>query len=383
MHSDKLWLKKKYFVFIIVGAGIYSVGMDTKDKTIAVAMSGGVDSSVAAYLLMKQGYAVHGVFIAIRGPQHVPCTVAEDRQDAMRACASLGIPFLEIDATAAYASQVIEPFVAAYRRGETPNPDVLCNTHIKFGVVYTALLERGFSKIATGHYAQVVHAGGSPCLYRSVDENKDQTYFIYTLPDSVLSTVVFPVGAYTKEQVRGIARKVRLPAAGKRDSVGLCFLGAVSMKEFLSAYLEVKRGEVILEDDGQVVGEHDGAWFYTVGQRHGFSIRDGFHGPFVIVRTCTERNVLFVQHRDTYAPRAKQFLLADTVFRHAPSDGTVARYRHRGVLYPVSVRRDGDRYAVAVFRDPQLIAPGQSVVVYAGDGACIGGGVVQRPVSDR
>ena len=345
---------------------------------VGVLLSGGVDSSVAAYLLLRDGFSVSGVFITIWNPSHIPCTAAADRQDAMRACAALGIPFIEYDATDVYRRKVIDPFVEAYRRGETPNPDVLCNQFVKFDAVSSFVQEEGFDYIATGHYAQVREVGGVRRLYCSVDSEKDQTYFIYTLSQETLDCVLFPVGTYTKQQVRVIARDADLPAAEKRDSVGLCFLGDVSMQDFLSAYIEPKQGAVCLFGERKVIGTHNGAWFYTPGQRHGFSVTDGGRGPYVVVDKDVEKNVLFVQKNDVACVTGStQFTLGDIVFRRLPADGesVVARYRHRGELHSVLLVVDSDS-AVVTFTEKQVIAKGQSVVVYGDGGECLGGGVV-------
>lgn len=353
--------------------------MKKKDcnKQIGVLISGGVDSSVAAYLLSQEECSVHGVFITIWNPPHIPCTAAADRQDAMRACAALGIPFLEYDATKVYREKVIEPFVEAYHRGETPNPDVLCNQFVKFDALYTFLREKGFGYIATGHYARVKNVNGNRRLYRSVDEDKDQTYFIYTISQEALDHTLFPVGGYTKSQVRSIASAAGLPAAQKKDSVGLCFLGDVSMRDFLSAYIEPKEGQVHLFDSGEVVGTHDGAWFYTIGQQHGFTVISADRGPYVIVRKDVEDNVLFVRKgRDVGGTR--KFHLVSTLFRRAPDRKEVlhARYRHRGDLYPVSCSVGNDGTAEVMFTNSHSIASGQSIVLYGEDGECLGGGVV-------
>ena len=195
-------------------------------------------------------------------------------------------------------------------------------------------------------------------LYRSVDEDKDQTYFIYTLSQEVLDRVFFPVGGYTKRQVRSLAVSAGLPAAAKKDSVGLCFLGAVSMKDFLSAYIEPRVGDVCLAVDGRVIGTHTGSWFYTIGQRHGFTVTSPDRGPYVVVRKDVVNNVLFVQKG--VIAGAKDFHLISSVFRRVPDEVVYGRYRHRGALCPVSVVSRGD-CADVVFHEPQVVAPGQSV----------------------
>ena len=231
------------------------------------------------------------------------------------------------------------------------------------------LLARGFDAIATGHYAQIHRNDGEARLFRSVDGDKDQTYFIHTVSSDLLEKIVFPVGDLTKQQVRSLAARAGLPAAAKKDSTGLCFLGNVTMKDFLSAYLPMTPGEVRLPN-GTVVGEHDGAWFYTLGQRHGF--RTAVQTPLVVVRTDVHGNVLIV---DTAPDNAAKhtFHLTDTVIRRLPPGPLLARYRHQGALHCVSVTSGAGEIR---FDRPQLIAPGQSVVLYADDGECLGGGAV-------
>lgn len=347
---------------------------------IGVLLSGGVDSSVTAHLLLQNGYTVSGVFITIWNPSHMPCSAAADRQDAMRACAALGIPFVEHDATSVYRKKVIEPFVEAYRRGETPNPDVLCNQFVKFDTAFSFIQEKECSHIATGHYGQVREIGNIHRLYRSVDEDKDQTYFMYTISQEVLNRTLLPIGGYTKKQVRALACNAGLPAAEKKDSVGLCFLGDISMQDFLSAYIEPQQGEVRSLENKKVIGTHNGAWFYTLGQRHGFSITDGTRGPYTIVDKDITRNMLFVQ-KDTafYTHGSFQYTLKDAVFRRLPTgnEKIVAQYRHRGEPHPASLTTHDDS-ATVTFTEKHTIAKGQSIVIYKNDGECLGGGVVHE-----
>ena len=339
-------------------------------ERIAVAVSGGVDSSVALHLLKKENYDVTGVFINIWTPNSIPCSAPEDRNDAMRACASVGVPFMEIDATEEYENKVIKPFVDAYKKGDTPNPDIMCNTFIKFGVVYEELYKKGFDKIATGHYAQIQDDDVSK-LKRAVDEDKDQTYFMYAIDQGVLDRLILPIGKYTKKEVRDIAKRVNLPAATKPDSTGLCFLGDVSMKEFLSEYIKPVKGDVVRQDTDEVVGKHDGAVFITIGQRGGFTTTENI--PFIVVKTDINNNVVYVLPKDNLNGE-KIFKLKDVIFRENVNNNLFARYRHRGELCKVEVKDNGK---TVEFEEPQYIASGQAIVIYTEEGICIGGGVVK------
>ena len=340
-------------------------------------MSGGVDSSTAAYLLQQEGYAVSGLFITIMGPPHIPCTAKQDKQDAMRACATLNIPFLEFNATEEYRKHVIEPFVAAYKKGETPNPDVLCNRYIKFKAAHEFLRKKGFERIATGHYARIREKEGKKHLYQSVDEEKDQTYFIYALQNEILDTLIFPIGGYTKKEVRRIAESVKLPAAKKPDSIGLCFLGTVSMKEFLSEYLKPKKGKVQIAGEEKIIGEHDGAWFFTVGQRHGFTVTGKDQGPYRVIKKNMQTNTLIVkkQKESRNEEGEKTFRIKEVMLRREPKEEVFARYRHRGAVCPVvleTTKSSKDR--LITFKTKKLIASGQAIVLYTKEGECLGGG---------
>ena len=348
-------------------------------------MSGGVDSSVTAHILQQKGCDVWGIFITIRNPSHIPCTSTADKQDAMRACAALGMPFREYDATAQYQEKVIEPFVEAYRHGETPNPDVLCNQYIKFDAVFSYAKSIGCSHIATGHYAQVNKVGTTNHLCQSVDTDKDQTYFMYTISQDALNHLLLPVGGYTKQQVRERATDAALPAAKKKDSTGLCFLGDISMKEFLSAYIDPQEGQVVLADGRHPIGVHEGVWFYTLGQRHGFTITEGPRVPYVVVGKDTDRNELLVaQNEQEQETGLCRYKIRESIFRRIPkttdtgqSEGVFARFRHRGKLIPVTLSIDGSTVE-SVLGEAHMVAPGQSAVVYTADGECIGGGVVSE-----
>lgn len=288
------------------------------NKKVYVAMSGGVDSSVAAALLKKEGYFVVGVFFKPWAPHptinySLPttnfCTWQQDRRDAMRVCAKLGIPFKTWDFSKEYEKEVVQYMIKAYKSGITPNPDVVCNKEIKFGLFLKKALAEGADYIATGHYARLKTVISNSKLiirnsnyqlpttnYRLLvakDPNKDQSYFLWTLTQKQLKHCLFPIGEYTKPEVRELAKKFGLPNWNKKDSQGVCFVGPLNMKEFLKSFIKPKTGKIILADSGKVIGKHDGIYYYTVGQRHGLDIKDG-GGPYYVVGKNISRNILYV-----------------------------------------------------------------------------------------
>ena len=241
--------------------------MKKEAKKIFVGISGGVDSSVVAYLLKNEGHDVHGVFVKTWSPEWLPCTWVDEKRDAMRVCAALDIPFHFLDAEVDYKKGVADYMIAEYKAGRTPNPDVLCNRVIKFGVMWDYVNSQCGEYIATGHYAQT--DGGH--LMKGVDASKDQSYFLWMLSKEDLSHTLFPIGHLQKEEVRKIAKRAGLFTSEKKDSQGICFLGDVDMREFLSHYIDQKKG-TIMNTEGVETGEHDGIWFYTLGERHGFRL---------------------------------------------------------------------------------------------------------------
>src|SRR3989344_2403239 len=263
---------------------------------VFVGLSGGVDSATSAALLKEAGHEVTGVFIRIYRPEFVECTWKEDRLDAMRVCAALNIPFRGIDLSSEYKKSVIDGMIADYAAGITPNPDVLCNRAIKFGAFLTWARKEGADKIATGHYAQIEPTSinlvgeASYRLFRGKDANKDQSYFLFRLTQDDLKHVLFPIGHLTKPDVRAKAKKLDLPVAGKHDSQGLCFVGDVSMDDFLRRYIDVVPGPV-LDTQGTKIGRHRGAALVTIGQRHGFEITGSeAHVPHYVTAINTETN---------------------------------------------------------------------------------------------
>jgi tRNA-uridine 2-sulfurtransferase len=352
-------------------------------KTVFVGLSGGVDSAVSAALLLQRGFNVVGVFIKIWQPEFTACTWATDRIDAMRVAVALGIPFREIDLSEEYKWVVVEDMTSAYRRGFTPNPDVLCNRHIKFGSFKKYALKEGADYIATGHYARIEQGtrqkalGNIFELLRGKDNNKDQSYFLYTLGQDDLAITLFPVGELQKMQVRDLASKLRLPVARKPDSKGLCFVGDVTMKDFLSKYIDLQSGSV-LDDKGCVVGVHDGAALYTIGQRHGFTIErtTGNMVPHYVVDIDIQANTIRVSTEHKSA--ARNHVSVGSMhwignIPEMPADAMIqTRYREK----PVEATINGNSASpLIIFNAPHVAAAGQSLVAYDGD-TCLGGGVM-------
>ena len=339
--------------------------------TVFAGLSGGVDSAVSAALLKERGYDVVGAFIKIWSPEFIECTWKEDRLDAMRVCAALQIPFVEVDLSEEYKKEVVADMIENYKRGVTPNPDVLCNRSIKFGHFAKWAFSQGADMIATGHYARVRETNEGFELLRGADANKDQSYFLYQLDQDDLSRVYFPVGEFEKPHVRELAKKFALPNAKRRDSQGLCFVGDVSMKEFLARFMELKKGNVENED-GRAIGTHDGAALYTIGERHGFSANGSI--AHYVTAIDTEKNLLTVSSERKDAAREFVRVRKPTWVGAAPTlpldVQAQARYRERA--FPVTISSD----LTITFSEPHVAASGQSLVLYRNE-VCLGGGIIE------
>jgi len=343
-------------------------------KKVFVGLSGGVDSSVAATLLKKEGYDVTGVFIKVWAPDWLPCTWKDERRDAMKVAAHLDIPFLTFDFEKEYKEGIVDYMINEYKTGKVPNPDVMCNKEIKFGVFLNKALEMGADFIATGHYVRLKKHS----LFKGVDKNKDQSYFLWTLNQKQLKHCLFPIGEYEKTEVRKMAEKFGLPTASKKDSQGLCFVGKIDMKEFLRHYIKEKKGNVINEE-GEVIGEHAGAFFYTIGQRHGFTITEkGIkEKPYYVVNKDMNTNEITVSHRSREKDFArKEISLRDVnwISNISIDNDIEAKIRYRQNMQKCSVNVDNSIVKV-LFNEPQNIASGQSLVLYKGE-KCIGGGII-------
>ena len=341
-------------------------------KKVFVGMSGGVDSSVSALLLKQEGYEVTGVFIKVWQPDFVECTWKEDRLDAMRVAAHLDIPFITLDLEKEYKQGVIDYMIDEYRKGRTPNPDVMCNREVKFGAFYTWAKSKGADYIATGHYAK--HDGIS--LIKSEDEDKDQTYFLWAVKKELFPSILFPVGGMEKKDVRDIASRYKLPVSTKKDSQGLCFIGTIDIKTLLKTYIQEKEGNV-MNEHSEVIGTHDGVMFYTIGERHGFTVtkKTTEDAPYFIIAKDIEKNTLTVSHVPPQENTGKHIMLESCNWTKNLTKGEVyeARARYRAPLARIEIV---DEKQVKVLEGEITKASGQSLVLYDGE-RCLGGGIIK------
>lgn len=350
-------------------------------KKVYVGLSGGVDSSVAAALLKEQGYDVTGVYMK-NWSQDLPgfvCPWKEDYQDAKRVAVRLGIPFKMYDFEKEYRDKVVDYMIEGYKAGFTPNPDIMCNQEVKFKLFLETALEDGADMIATGHYARVCHGAAGPAqLLTGVDSNKDQSYFLYRVTEEALQRSLMPIGEYEKPAVRELARKFGLNTAEKKDSQGICFVGKVGIKEFLQQFVITEPGAIV-DQHGSIIGEHEGALFYTIGQRQGLSVGGGL--PYYVIGKNMPKNEVYVttdlQDRRLWSD--KLTLAAPHWINDEPKTaGTyMVRTRYRAELIPVTAlhKREDGNWQVDLRDDVRALTPGQSAVLYEGD-RVVGGGIV-------
>lgn len=348
-----------------------------KQKTVVVALSGGVDSAVSALLLQQQGYKVIGAFMKCWDGDEQGCTAQEDEYWARRVAAHLNIPFYRFNLVEEYKKRVVDYFLQEYQATRTPNPDVMCNSQIKFGVFFDTVIKALSPEyVATGHYARTQTTNKTTHILKGIDPTKDQSYFLYRIEPNVLHKVLFPVGELEKKQVRRIAHQHNLPNADKKDSQGICFIGNIKVREFLQERLKVEQGNVVTQD-GKVVGTHSGLAFYTIGQRKGVG---SFGGgvPYYVLAKNREQNELVVGGRYDENITTHTVHIEDTRWFDTPLENNeyCASIRYRQKAEPVKVERINKTQYTLTFQQPQRAATqGQSAVVY-NDQVLVGGGII-------
>lgn len=372
-----------------------------KKAKVFVGVSGGVDSSVALALLKKQGFDVTGVFLKVWSPDFLPCDWKEERRSAMRVCATLGVDFLTLDFEKEYKEEVVDYMLREYKAGRVPNPDIFCNKYVKFGVFLDKALQMGADCVATGHYARIEKRNMTQdtrikqnpsiipesclVLLESVDHDKDQSYFLYTLGQRELSDILFPIGGMTKPEVRKLAKKFGLPTFDKKDSQGLCFMGKIDMKDFLTHYIKTKNGNV-LNTKGEIIGTHDGAVFLTIGQRHGFTVTKKTENDprYFVVEKDLEKNTITVASKESELDKVNSIKEVVVKNLHLISrneedlkNKISVRIRYRQEKQSCNVVKKSDGYHVIFDELQSSIAVGQSAVFYGGD-ICLGGGIIEK-----
>ncbi|RAL25572.1 tRNA 2-thiouridine(34) synthase MnmA [Thermoflavimicrobium daqui] len=359
--------------------------MDNKNIRVVVGMSGGVDSSVTAWLLKEQGYNVIGLFMKNWDDtdEFGYCTATEDFEDVRRVCAQIGIPYYSVNFEKEYMDKVFQYFLDEYQHGRTPNPDVMCNREIKFGDFLTKAKQLGADFMATGHYAQIKEINGQKYLVRGADPNKDQTYFLYAVKKEQLFQSMFPIGHLNKQEVRNIAAEQGLATAKKKDSTGICFIGEKNFREFLSQYLPAQPGEIHTLD-GKKLGTHDGLMYYTLGQRQGLGIGGiGTGEPWFVVKKDVKNNILYVAQGHDHPALFSNGLIATQVNWlgseypvHTFTCTVKCRYRQKDQEAQIIPQADGT-FRVEFANPQRAVTPGQSVVLYDGE-ICLGGGIIDQ-----
>jgi tRNA-uridine 2-sulfurtransferase len=356
-----------------------------KKQKVFVGISGGVDSSVALALLKKRGFDATGVFLKVWNPEFLSCNWKEERRSAMRVCATLHVPFLTFDCEKEYKKEVVDYMIREYGVGRIPNPDIFCNKYIKFGVFLKKALKMGADYIATGHYARINKNMKQYELLEGIDKNKDQSYFLYTLNQKQLTHSLFPIGELTKTKVRNLAKKFGLPTAEKKDSQGICFLGKIDVKDFLSHYINTKKGDV-LNVEGEIIGFHNGAAFLTIGQRHGFTVtkKSNKNPRFFVISKDLKKNTITVANKVNERKiiySIKKIYLSNVHFINKSKPKfplkTKVRFRYRQQKQKCILDKEQKKYVVNFNKPQSAIAEGQAAVFYDGE-MCLGGGIIEK-----
>ena len=355
--------------------------MDNKKIKVFVGVSGGVDSSVTLALLKKEGYDVTGVFLKVWNPDFLPCNWREERRSAMRVCSKLNVPFKTLDCEKEYKEKIVDYMIEEYKNGRTPNPDVFCNKYIKFGVFLNKAIENGVDFVATGHYAQKKEEGGLFYLLESKDKEKDQSYFLSNLNQKQLKHILFPIGHLEKKEVRKLAKEFNLETAEKKDSQGLCFIGKVDMKDFLRHYIEPKEGDV-LDENENIIGKHNGAFFYTIGERYGSQIKNKNKNTkklFIIKKDIHKNTITLAEKNNESFKENKVFSIEkENWITNEPKKGIVYdvcfRYHQKKQKCLLEKKQYG--WQITTEKNQFDVASGQIAVIY-NDNVCIGAGIIK------
>ncbi len=349
-----------------------------KKITFALGLSGGVDSSVAAFLLQKQGYNVISYYMKNWSSDigKFKCPWKEERDSALRVAQHLNIPCYTLDFQKEYKQKVVDYLFEGYQKGITPNPDIMCNKEIKFKIFLEKSLKLGADYIATGHYSQVKEDENGFHLIKGKDNNKDQSYFLYTLNQKQLSKTLFPIGEYTKPEIRKIAKKAKLPSANKPDSQGICFIGEVNIKEFLKTQIPAKKGDIVTTE-GEKIGEHEGVWYYTIGQRKGIGVGGGI--PYFVVEKDLKNNRLIVGKgswidelfTDHCVVKEMHWINQESKFPLKCSVKT----RYRQADQKCTVHQEKGQFKIVFAEKQRAVTSGQSAVLYQKE-ECLGGGII-------
>jgi len=353
-----------------------------KEKII-VGMSGGVDSAVASAILKEQGFEVEGLFMKNWEDDSEFCSAEKDYKDALQVCDELDIPLRSVNFSNQYWDRVFKQFLKEYEKGRTPNPDILCNTEIKFKEFYNYALQLGADRIATGHYVQTKKLENNVQLLKGLDDNKDQSYFLHALNQKQISSALFPIGNLKKKEVRSHANKLSFNNFNKKDSVGICFIGKRDLTKFLSNYIPKKDG-LIISDKGEKLGKHQGVMYYTIGQRKGLGIGGidkSQHGPWYVASKDISNNELIVVQGHTHPALYHTKLTASNIHWISGNPPTAknlkAKIRYRGREKPCTIENLNDNMISVTFEEPCFaIAPGQSIVFYENN-ICLGGALIE------